>query len=218
MRASPASAPTHSRPTPPSSGPQSSACPAGWPVASPHLCSLVLKPDLDHAHAEARLCRQCLSDLPRERETGQAQGVGRRWELAGPGRWVGRCRDPQVPTGVWKGSCCGGVSPRPTPAAPHLPAGLGGDLEGGLEGSSLLRREDGPGPLGPPWVLPIVPAALALAALPLGRLHVPVFILALHCGDTMQRVSPSPREPTACWGPITSCQHPARPNPPGPSG
>lgn len=80
-----------------------------------------------------------------------------------------------------EGKAVGVGQPPPTPAAPHLSAGLGGDLEGGLEGSSLLRGEDGPGSLGPPWVLPIIPAALALAALPLGWLHVPVLILALYC-------------------------------------
>lgn len=36
-----------------------------------HLCSLVLKPDLDHTHTEACLCCQCLSDLTGERETSQ---------------------------------------------------------------------------------------------------------------------------------------------------
>lgn len=133
--------------------------------------------------------------------------MGRHREVAGLGGWAGRCRDAQVPAGVWKGSGCGGVSPRPTPAAPHLPAGLGGDLEGGLESSSLLRCEDGPGPLGPPRVLPVVPTALALAALSLGRLHVPILILTLHCGGHDAAGQPYPQEPAACWGPVTSCQH-----------
>lgn len=72
------------------------------------------------------------------------------------------------------------VAPGPSP---HLPAGLGGHFKGGLESSSLLRGEDGPGSLGPSGVLPIVPAALALASLALGGFHVPIFILALYCGD-----------------------------------
>lgn len=90
------------------------------------------------------------------------------------------------PGGEWKGWRLERqwvrVSPHPPRLPlPHLSAGLGGDLKGGLEGSSLLRGEDGPGSLGPPWVLPIIPAALALAALSLGWLHVPILVLTLYC-------------------------------------
>ena len=56
----------HPLPLPPLSSGVAGAC--------THLCSLVLKPDLDHTHAEACLCRQRLSDLPIEKETGQAWG------------------------------------------------------------------------------------------------------------------------------------------------
>lgn len=83
--------------------------------------------------------------------------------------------------GIGKAAGMGESAPSP-PAAPHLSAGLGGDLKGGLEGSSLLRGEDGPRSLGPPRVLPVIPTALTLAALTLSWLHVPIFILALHCG------------------------------------
>lgn len=49
-----------------------------------HLCSLVLKPDLDHTHTESRLCCQCLSDLTRRE--GDKSGLCR-WQLKG-GSWV----------------------------------------------------------------------------------------------------------------------------------
>lgn len=68
------------------------------------------------------------------------------------------------------------------PGIPHLSTGLGGDLKRGLESSPLLRGEDGPGPFGPSRVLAIISTALTLAALPLGRLHVSIFVLTLHCG------------------------------------
>lgn len=79
--------------------------------------------------------------------------------------------------------------------SPHLPTGLGGDLKRSLEGSPLLCGEDGPGPFGPSRVLPIVSTALTLAALPLCRLHVSIFVLTLHCEYTIQPVNP-------CFGPL----------------
>lgn len=53
-------------------------------VAS-YLCSLVLKPDLDHTHTEARLSCQRLSDLA-QREGDQVRpSRGSSWEMAGLG-------------------------------------------------------------------------------------------------------------------------------------
>lgn len=127
----------------------------------------------------------------------------------------GTSPSPARVVGPLSGKAAGvGCQPRPTPAAPHLSAGLGGHLEGGLEGSSLLRGEDGPGSLGPPGVFPVVPTAFTLAALPLSRLHVPVLVLALHCGGHTQPISlvlGSPicaRRLSVAWrDPLTSCQH-----------
>lgn len=61
----------------------------------------------------------------------------------------------------------------------YLPAGLGGHFEGGLEGSSLLGGQDGPGPLGPPGVLGVVPLPRAPDALL--RLDVQLLVVALLC-------------------------------------
>lgn len=127
----------------------------------------------------------------------------------------GRSPSPARAVGALSGRAAGvGCQPRPTPGAPHLSAGLGGHLKGGLEGSSLLRGEDGPGSLGPPGVLPVVPTALALAALPLGWLHVSILVLTLHCGGHTRPISfvqgsqPCPRRQSVAWrDPITSSQH-----------
>lgn len=48
------------------------------------------------------------------------------------------------------------------PFSPYLPAGLGGDLKRCLERPPLLRGQDGPWPLGPFVILPV------LSALPRG--------------------------------------------------
>lgn len=203
--------------------PHSGPAQRGQQVAS-HLGSLVLKPHLDHSHAEACLCRQRLSDLPGGE--GQGSGLGAGAGAAGQGGGGlgdlrdgrGRWRDVPIPGKSGRplsGKAAGvGCRPRPTPAAPHLSAGLGGHLEGGLEGSSLLRGEDGPGSLGPPGVFPVVPTAFTLAALPLGWLHVPVLVLALHCGGHTQPISLvrgsqiGTRRPSVAWrDPHTSRQH-----------
>lgn len=184
--------PAHS--APPSSGPgplpaRPPPRPAGWPVAGPHLCSLVLEPDLDHTHAEARLRRQRLPDLPREGGTGQAWG----WAEA-PGRWQvqglgGEVERPGPCRSLERQRVCGGVRPRPTRPPLTFRQGLEETSKGGLESSSLLRCEDGRGRLGLRPGPSVVPTALALAALSHDG-HVPILISLFTVGDTMQRVNP----------------------------
>lgn len=56
----------------------------------------------------------------------------------------------------------------------HLSAGLGGHLEGGFEGSSLLSVQNGAGSLGPSGVLPIVSLPLASGAFLLLDTQIPI--------------------------------------------
>lgn len=169
------------RKAPPSHPIRTVSCPSHPPglpgstglALTSHLCSLVLKPDLDHTHAEACLCCQRLSYLTRRE--GDKSGLCR-WQLEG-GSWVEGWEEQQT-----HNKQKGALAPHCPPSTPHLPTGLGGDLKRGLKSSSLLGSEDGPGPFGPSRVLPVISTALTLATLPLGRLHVSVFVLTLHCG------------------------------------
>lgn len=75
----------------------------------------------------------------------------------------------------------------------YLSAGLGGDLEGGLESPSLLSGQDGSWSLGPPGVFPVVP--LPLAADAFLRLDVQLLIVALLCTERMKECDPTFHQP-----------------------
>lgn len=64
-------------------------------------------------------------------------------------------------------------------ALSYLSAGLGGHLEGGLEGPSLLSGQDGSWSFGPPGILPIIP--LPLAPYAFLRLDVQLLIVTFLC-------------------------------------
>lgn len=157
----------------------------GWPVAGPHL-ALVLEPDLDHTHAEARPPLAPPGPAQR-RGTGQAWG----WAGTGGGRsggWAGRCRDAQVPAGAWKAAGVGWLGPRPPRPPLTFRQGLEETSKEAL--SSSLRCEDGPGRglLGS-----FLPSPLPLLWLPcpFGRLLFmsPSSSSLFTVGDTVQRVS-----------------------------
>lgn len=171
-------------------------------MAGPHLCSLVLEPDLDHTHAEARLRRQRLPDLLRE--GGRVRpGVGRHREVAGPGGWAGRCRDAQVPAEVWKGSGCGGVSPARPPLT--FRQGLEETSKEALKALRCCVVRMVRGRLGLRRSFPSSP--LLWLPCPLAGFMSPSSSLALHCRGHDAAGQPVSSGTRCCWGPVTSCQH-----------
>lgn len=112
-----------------------------------HLGSLVLEPDLHHPHGQARLSCQSLPHLSTKRREGEQN---------------------QKLIALKRVQACNRVA-----APSYLPARLGGNLEGGLEGPPLLRGEDGARALGALVVFALLAAlAVRVAA---------IFILAFHC-------------------------------------
>ena len=199
VHASLASAPPRT-PAPPSSGPgpllaRPPPRPAGWPVAGPHLCSLVLEPDLDHTHAEARLRRQRLPDLPREGGTGQA------WGWAGTGRWqvrgVGR-GGAGTPRSLQESGKAAGVGvSAPAPPRPPLTfrQGLEETSKEALKALRCCVVRMVRGRLGLRGSFPSSPLPLLWLPCPLAGFMSPSSSSLFTVGDTMQRVSRILRNP-----------------------
>lgn len=187
-----------------------------------HLCSLVLKPDLDHTHTEACLCGQRLSDLPGEGETGQAPREGAQ-QLGGGGfggidGWVGRWREVPIPSrsgrgGVWKGSGGGSAT---APFRPPLTfrQGLEETSKEALKALRCCVVRMVRGRLGLRGSFPSSPLPLLWLPCPLAGFMSPSSSSLFTVGDTTQPVSLCPKAiccPMRSISPTPAGQHLLRP-------